>query len=471
MKENNYKRAFVLLIDGARYDVFADLLNKNKLPNIEGMIQSSGSLLKGITSFPSTTGPAYMPYLTGCLPATCNVPGIRWLDKSKFGSRPFKGHRSYVGLESFLIGKDIDEKVKTVFQELPKSYSIFNPITKGIGNRNLTNYSRIWYWYYAHMTNRWATCDSASMQKSIKSLDKNPEFLFAVFPGIDEYSHLSHPKHPSVIERYCWFDQAFGEFKSELVKKNMLDDSMIFIVSDHGLSQTHTHVCLNKVLEENNCSPFFYPKVFNVKDKNSANMISGNGMTHLYFKGDGNWSDKITIEDINKKYPELVSRLLALSAVDIISARDEDGSVKIISRRGSAKVSLDGSSLRYDVLDSDPFGYKLDANCLTSKECLEATIDTDYPDAPFQIAHLFTSNRTGDLVISATPGYDLRDEYEDPEHKSSHGSLFSSHMVVPIATNVKTDKKCIRTVDVYAEIMEKLNVNLSSCIDGETFGG
>ena len=47
------------------------------------------------------------------------------------------------------------------------------------------------------------------------------------------------------------------------------------------------------------------------------------------------------------------------------------------------------------------------------------------------------SDRAGDVVISAATGYDLRDFWEIPEHKGSHGSLHWEHMHVPVLTNKK----------------------------------
>ena len=64
-------------------------------------------------------------------------------------------------------------------------------------------------------------------------------------------------------------------------------------------------------------------------------------------------------------------------------------------------------------------------------------IISDYPDAIAQIVQLFKSPRCGDIVISAETGYDLRKDYEYPEHKSSHGSLKREHMVVPLIINKK----------------------------------
>ena len=75
------KTSIVLLVDGARADVMTDLLQKGELPSLQRYLVEPGSCRQAVTTFPSTTGPAYLPFLTGASPGQCNFPGIRWFDK------------------------------------------------------------------------------------------------------------------------------------------------------------------------------------------------------------------------------------------------------------------------------------------------------------------------------------------------------------------------------------------------------
>jgi predicted AlkP superfamily phosphohydrolase/phosphomutase len=71
------------------------------------------------------------------------------------------------------------------------------------------------------------------------------------------------------------------------------------------------------------------------------------------------------------------------------------------------------------------------------------------------------------VVVSATPGYDLRLKYEHPEHKGTHGSLHREHMVVPVISNVKIDTDCLRTVDVFPTYLRLMGRNIPDNIDGK----
>src|SRR3989338_5832839 len=197
-----YRRCLTILADGARPDVFQTLLTEGKLPAIA---RAMPTFRTGVTAFPPTTGPAYMPYLTGRYPGTCNVPGIRWFDKQAY-AHPLpsrRKYRSYVGAETFYIGRDMDARIPTLFDLIPRSYNLFNSVSRGVKRRhNKTWFSRIWYWYYAHLTDHWNLIDQAAGDKIIRLLREDPEFLFAVFPGIDEYSHLASPFHPQTLLAY-----------------------------------------------------------------------------------------------------------------------------------------------------------------------------------------------------------------------------------------------------------------------------
>lgn len=425
------KKCIILLADGSRYDVFKELIDQGLLPNITRHLVEKGAFTSAVTAFPSTTGPAHMPFLTGCLPATCNVPGIRWFDKRKVS------FRSYVGIETFKINSDMRNDIRTVFDIIPRSYSIFNSINRGVGARNLTRISRIWYWYYGHLTDRWAFVDASAYRKILSLLDKNFEFLFVVLPAIDEYSHLSHPRNEYAIKQYLELDSAVGKIVEKL---GSLDDTLLWIVSDHGLSKTHTHFCVNTFLESRGIRTFYYPLIYR-KGCVAANMVSGNGMTHLYFKRKDGWGEPARIEDINDMHPGLLEELVNEPAVDILAGRDREGDIVVMSKKGSGKVKNGGAS--------------------------QFLNDNDYPDAPFQLSHIFTSPRCGDVILSAAPGYDLRLKYEDPEHKSSHGSLHREHMIVPLICNVKlpTDR-LIRTVDVFPTYLKMMGHAIPDGIDG-----
>jgi hypothetical protein len=105
---------------------------------------------------------------------------------------------------------------------------------------------------------------------------------------------------------------------------------------------------------------------------------------------------------------------------------------------------------------------------MSHREALEETAETAYPDALVQITQLFRTRRTGDLVISAAVGYDLRERFEWPEHFSSHGGLLRDHMLIPVASSVPLADGPVRSADVASTVLDYLGVPVPSGVDGET---
>lgn len=463
-----FKRCIMILADGARADRMATHLASGKLPHIQATFLSTGGFYEATSVFPSTTGPAYFPFLAGCYPATANVPGIRWLDKKRFAKPWFfpKRRRSYVGMETFWINFDMNRHIETAFDLFPKSYNIFNAVNKGVKFRhNLTRLMRIWYWYYAHLTDRWSLVEQAACEKVLQVIDRGFDFCFAVFPAVDEYSHLAGPLSPAVDTAYFKLDEYVGQIRERLAKKGWLKDTLLWIVSDHGFSGTHTHFCVNEFLEARGIRTFFYPLIFK-RECIAANMMSGNGMTHLYFKHPKGWAVPVTDAILVEMYGTMLDELVKQPAVDIAAVRTDDEAILVLSRRGRAVLKQNGSLIHYQVQTTDPFGYGPLPQMLSSAEALRLTIGTDYPDGLAQLAQLFLSPRTGDVVLSATPGFDLRRDYEVPEHHGSHGSLHREQMMTPVLCNAKLSQPTFRTVDVFPTMLQLMGHDIPLDIDG-----
>jgi len=136
----------VYLVDGARPDVMEELLASGDLPNIRREIVEPGTARTASSCFPSTTGPAYLPFLMGCFPGTMNVPGIRWLDKAEFHSKRWgkDRFRSYNGIEAPWFNSDLPREQREVL--LLKEYEglKFREIADVLGVAESTVKSRMY---------------------------------------------------------------------------------------------------------------------------------------------------------------------------------------------------------------------------------------------------------------------------------------------------------------------------------------
>jgi arylsulfatase A-like enzyme len=450
-----------ILIDGARPDVMRGLMESGDLPNIAGMVSSEGTFRTAITCCPSTTGPAYLPFLTGCFPGTVNIPGIRWLDKEEYARRRFGLYRfrSYNGIEAPLLNRDLPTVHPTLFELFERSYNIYSPLSRGIENsRNLTARSKPFHYLYAHLTDDWRAVDSHASHYLMRALESNPEFVYAVFPGVDSYSHLNHPRHDKAIAEYKFIDRAIGDALELLRRQKRLDNTLVIITSDHGLTATHTHLDLAQFLQRRGINTLYYPLIWKRHPKASV-MISGNALGMVY------WLDGCPVEDINGAVAELIEN----PVIDLIISKRGDGEFGIVSGRGEAAVKSADSLYSYIPISGDPLGYGGPLGPISQRESLVVTFDSEYPDAMVQIAQVFGSPRCGDLVVISKNGYDLRRAFEWPEHHASHGSLCREHMTVPVIYNqIGWRPGPMRTTDLFNTMLKWAGKPTLDNTDGES---
>ena len=466
----DYNKCVILLFDGARFDVFDNLLKADKLPNIKRYILSKGTFLKGYSSLPTTTGPAHIPFIYGIYPGKANVPGIRWFDKTtaKRNIMVNSSIRSYVGPGCFFMGTDVAKNYIPLYNYFSKPINIFGYLDRKHNIRIKTNkLQKILYYIFAHYTNKWEVVDYCTAQSVKRYIKQSYDFIFSLFPAIDEITHLYYPVHENVLRQYSKLDEFVGEIFNSFSDKE-LRKTLVFIVSDHGLSKTHTHIPLVNLSKEEGFSPIFYPKILSRK-YDIAIMESGNAMAFIYFMEPVNNRPALYKEfntvDKNKKF---INRLLSHDGIDFIAYRIDNSSLVVRNKHGEIIFNFKENE-RIKLINSgdNPLEFKVDKDTILLNESLNFTMNTNYPDSIVQLRQLFNSNRTGDLVIFAKDGFDLRERYEWPEHRSSHGSLLKSHMEVPICTNIKLKSTSCRTVDIFPTILYKLGYNISSNIDGK----
>jgi predicted AlkP superfamily pyrophosphatase or phosphodiesterase len=124
----------IYLIDGARPDVLRELIEAGELPNIAREIAGPGTFTTATSCFPSTTGPAYLPVLTGRFPGTANIPGIRWVDKAEFQRNRWspKSIRSYNGYEALRFSSDLPLDCPTLFELFDRPFNVYSMLTRGL---------------------------------------------------------------------------------------------------------------------------------------------------------------------------------------------------------------------------------------------------------------------------------------------------------------------------------------------------
>jgi type I phosphodiesterase/nucleotide pyrophosphatase len=461
-------RAVFVLIDGARPDVFRELLARGELPNLARLVIEPGGWRVGTTVFPSTTGVAYIPFLFGRHPGSSGIPGIRWLDRAAAAGGwrdQWRAARSYCGVQVAWLNRDI-APAPSIFDLVPESIAICTPITRGLAKgAHRIPLRRAILGSAAHYLGTYPALDRAVQDAWIALAGAQWRFLFVVFPGIDGTTHLKDPWHPAVLDGYRLVDRALGAFVAR-VKRSGAEVPAFFVAADHGATVMKEHCDVAVLLEQWGFATLRHP-VHVWRKARMATMVSGNASVQLYCEPRSGRTTPRTESEIPR---DLFQRLLELPAVRVAACRDDIDGVVVRTADGRARLHQTLDMIRYEPTAGDPLklgGYVE----LDDRELLARSRDTDLPDAPRQLLQLFQSTRAGDVVLAAGPGADFRGPWEIPEHRAGHGSLITEHMEVPIAASVPLPESPIRTVDLMPTMLEHLGVAVPQAIalDGIPF--
>jgi Type I phosphodiesterase / nucleotide pyrophosphatase len=400
------------------------------------------------------------------------VPGYRWFERRRYRPGLPPGQwcaRSYNGPEALLFNRDLSPETRTLFEVTSNPVNVFGVITRGVPLRN-NLYGRVKQaiWPYVHYRRRWDVADRWAARALVKSTAIPSELRFIAFPGIDWFSHYVVPEENAAAQAYAVIDRAVGKAVGELRRAGAYDETLIVLCSDHGHTPVHTHYDLPVRLQDDfGLRVAYHSRPMLKRDFDAVACVSGNGMAHVYLKGTGWDSAGPSRDAIDQLHPGVRRALLAEPAVDLIVTRaGERGSWWIESPRGVALLAAGDGGVRYRPQGSDPFGWGELPERMTWEQSLGRSFESEHPDALAQIAQLFRSDRTGDLIVSAAPGYDLRERYEHPEHLSSHGALHREHMIVPVASSAPLADGPMRTADVFPTVLRHLEREVPRGIDG-----
>ncbi len=445
-------------------------ISAGNMPHLSKHILERGGKYTGTSVFPSSIGPSFTPWVTGSYPGTCDIPATRWFDRHVSERRKITVNRfrDYMGWGAYAMDHDLNKTVQTIFEYSKQAVTIFGALNRGCGLMRDPAFFRLYSRYHnAIRMSDIEAADEAAFSWFSSALKRETDFILYSFPPM-ALLHTARENN----DIYAKLDQSIGKCIQNLEEKNIYDDSMLFFVADAGFDQkTHSfnlYHFLNKRYQ-------VCPKNDRFKDWQDADIIympSGTSMAHLYFPNQNKWQTPCFFESIEQT--GLIGSLLENDGIDIIAGRSAKGGIMLQSRRGRAHILEDAANRwTYLIKGSDPFGYTHIDQSLNTRQAFEQTVHTDYPDAIMQIAQLFRSKRTGDLVISATHHTSLLDKSQVKtmagiESQWACGSIHKSHMQIPILCSHALRSSYCRSVDIFPSIAQALGIDIMHAVDGES---
>ena len=461
----------MIIADGVRPDSLARSIDGGHLPALAAL-REEGQLSTITSAFPSVTGPAYAPFLMGRYPGSIGLPGLRWYDRSRRVAK-LSGHsRSYVGAEMRFVDRDIDRASPTIFELAKPSLGALSVIGRGLRRRERIGQTaafvaRAAATHFRGNVRGWLAIDRQVGEEAARRLrTQRVRFAFIALTGIDKTSHAAGQDAQIVSDAMRIVDDTVAQIRSDAERDGRWKKMHLWVGSDHGHSPVREHEDLVALISGWGYTTLAHPWAFNAS-ADVAVMVSGNAMTHLYL--DLEQKTRPWWPSLGDRWNDLAGRLLARASVDLLILPTSVASCEIRAMgRGSATLTWVESRYSYTPTSGDPLGIGVQ-NSLDDGEAYDATIESDYPDALVQVAHLIASPRCGDIVLSASRDWDFRARYEPIPHVSSHGALHREHMLVPLLLNCAPSGIPRRTVDVMPSALAALGITAPKTLDGISF--
>jgi arylsulfatase A-like enzyme len=460
----------ILLADGARPDVLGAALRSRELPAI-ARVAEEGGVHTIATVFPSVTGPAYAPFLTGQHPGSVGLPGLRWYDRAHSACRWPSYARSYIGPQCRFLDRDLADDAETMFELADSSIGALSVIRRGLSSSRRIGSGAAFVastaiTHFRGKVSGWLDIDRDIGDRFVQRVkDERPEFAFAAFTGIDKASHAFGHDSRMVHDAMRVVDEVCGRIRADAERMGNWDSTHLWIVSDHGHSRVTTHEDLAGVVASLGFKVVAHPWTVR-RGAQIAVAVSGNAMAHIYTGLESR--TRQFWPSLSSEWGCVVNMLLSRESVDVMLLPLSLTSCEMrTSDRGSAVISWDDGRYVYRPVTGDPLGIG-EQDDMSDSDAFDVTVDCFYPDAIVQIARISSCSRSGDIILSAAPDWDFRARYEPIPHVSSHGALHREHMLVPLITNRPIQGPARRTVDVMASACAVLGVTAAK-MEGLSF--
>ncbi len=460
----------IVLIDGLSSSIFKEELEKGNLPVIKKLIENSLWVENGISSFPTMTGYGFYPFITGEDASKSGIYGLRWFDKNRSRGQL----RNYVGRTNVQMNHDIVNEPKTLFELAGNAYtaSVNTYMNRGVKESVKTGFAHttakyegktmLSYlvnlpfvgrnWIKNHFQHETDVTDLALAQ-----LKKNPKVQWITYASPDAYNHVNGTD--SIYQRLLrHIDHEIGRLLVEISQPQHKNRALA-ILSDHGIQDVYHNMDVCKELSEKTGlkiergkSAILYSsdlkaEASSLKDLDAFFVINGNLSSYLYvLGGQTKKTSAAQLENLRIRSGQTINLPKALVEIQGIELclywDDHNKEVLILHKTGKAKIASKGHQLSYTVVEGkDPLGYESDSQVVSmvnrgffdEKAWLHATYKSKYPDALYRFYELMKRDKSGDILITASEGYDMAKDYEAvvSNYKGGHGGANKQIISVP----------------------------------------
>lgn len=466
--------ASIILIDGLDQARFQNALKKGDLPNIQKLIDHGTYIENGIGSFPSMTGFAFYPFITGHDAVESGIIGLRWFDRSV----DVGNLRNYVGRTNVWMNQDITDTIKTFYELSGDQYtaSINSFMNRGVADARITGWMHTTAKFEGksfigplrsipiagkELAKNHYQHESAVMTMASDQLIQNPKLQWIALPAPDATFHVDGltDNYDQLVQ---YIDSLIGDFRVTINSLGQADTRMLAIVTDHGVARVNQNIDFIKEAKDRLNLDLIRGNAVNYRsmqlkeplsdfiDKDGYFVINGNLSAMLYMRdpsksGAESWRSNLSYDLLvdfpyikfnpNDKRINVAQGISNMEGIEFVVYRKDERSIIVQNSTEEATIEKRGNVYKYATLSNNPFGYneELIDTFLTADQWLENTIDTDYPDAIYRLYSVMDMPNVGDFFLTSTEGYDFAKDYEVivGNYKGGHGGIKANQLRVP----------------------------------------
>jgi hypothetical protein len=478
-------RLLIVIADGVRHDVLADEIAAGHTPALAALAARGGQHVV-TAAFPSVTGPAYVPFVMGRHPAVVGMPGLRWYDRSRTLPWAMGNARSYVGFDIWHTDHDVDRSLPTLFDLASPSLAgmmmVGRGATLGRVGRGVRWMLRAGYAHFRGDSRAWRSLERAATREFLTRFARHqPRLSMLGILSPDKFAHAYGGDSTVVRDAIRDIDRAIAQ-AWEIADRGGWGDALVtWVVGDHGHAPVSQHDDLHAWLTARGHRVLAHPTL-NVPNADIALTVGGNAMAMLYCEPQTR--ARVWWPSLTRAWQPLADALLTRPSIELLAVAESPNVVRVRhAARGDATITItDGGGhaqapsapdarFSYDATSGDPLSLGGSHHRLDTTKAWEVTRASPFPDALTQLAALATGARSGDIVVSAAAGWDLRARFEPQPHVSTHGALRAEQMWVPLLLSAPPARTPQRTADIVPSALDVLGIERPARLhfDGRSF--
>lgn len=440
------RSVLAFFVDGMDHAVTYRMLDAGRLPNIQRVFVDGGvGVEHAVCSFPSVTFPSFSTIFTGRFPSHHGILGNFWFDRVSLECRYYMSDLRYATVNDHLGHT-------TVFDAIDDEYTVnvqghtYKGATETIANG--IRFSVRWFIGLDESADRCVGLALESVAARANARGRWPVLVTMYFSSVDKIGHEQGPDSEAYADSLVNVDGIIGRVVDALERAGLHERICYVLASDHGMAPVHEDRVTDivgwlekyrgmRIRTSRIDAKSFERRRDLMAGYHAVVSVDGGRLALIHLRCGADWSARPSHDDVNALFQQSPP-LMAVPGLELALIRRGPNLVRVVSPQGEMadlqrRIDADGTR-QYSAVIHEKAGshaaallWTGDETWRSSREWLQATAASEYPDFVPQALDLFDSDRAGDVVLFAREGWAFVTGF-----RGAHGSCLAQDMKVPM---------------------------------------